>query len=401
MVWIDVTTLLNWNRPPVGIVRTDAEFVRYTLEKWPENGPDRGYLFWNWREREILEVPEEVVRNWLEGEEAPEKYRVPMWVATGQFQRTELDPLSRREEAQRYRHPFKPGDQFISIGLDWEYIDYSLLYFWKEELGLKVGGAIYDLIPILHQDLFPNRVFGECFLRHIGNLLHTADKIFTISHAVEEEVKGFIKEQGFPMPEIQTIYLGDSVWEGEGEERKRPHNPDNFLLYVSTIDNRKNHLTLVKAYNLLVTEGYTPPDLVFVGMGADGLPAIEEYLHLYPYLRQYIHIYTDVENPELITLYRRAKFTLFPSKVEGWGLGSRESLLFKKPVLISKTPALIEATQGLMPALPAESPLHWAEGIKLMEQPEVLEGFKKVIETQFKPRSWEEFGRDLLTFYLS
>ena len=34
-VWVHVTTLLNWNRPPVGIVRVEQEYCRWVLQHAP------------------------------------------------------------------------------------------------------------------------------------------------------------------------------------------------------------------------------------------------------------------------------------------------------------------------------------------------------------------------------
>ena len=73
-----------------------------------------------------------------------------------------------------------------------------------------------------------------------------------------------------------------------------------------------------------------------------------------PQLADHVVFLGSVSDDELIDLYRSAIFSVFPSFLEGWGLGASESLDFGLPVVVSTADALREATRDLMPAIDPE-----------------------------------------------
>jgi len=59
----------------------------------------------------------------------------------------------------------------------------------------------------------------------------------------------------------------------------------------------------------------------------------------------------ELGDAHLQWLYSHARFTVFPSFNEGFGLPVAESLAAGTPVVVSNHPALIEASMGQMPAI--------------------------------------------------
>jgi len=98
-----------------------------------------------------------------------------------------------------------------------------------------------------------------------------------------------------------------------------------------------------------------PPDrlplLVFVGRWGWGVDAVRLAVEHNWRLAPHVQVFEDVRDETLHWLYRNARFTLFPSFNEGYGLPAGESLAVGTPVLISNHPALVEATEGLMPTI--------------------------------------------------
>ncbi len=115
-----------------------------------------------------------------------------------------------------------------------------------------------------------------------------------------------------------------------------------FALCVGTVEIRKNHGRLLKLWESLARESREGwPKLVIAGK--KGWQA-EEVLSLLrgadreaPYL--WIEAPTD---KELIWLYGRAAFTVFPSLAEGWGMPIGESLWFGKPCVASNATSMPE-----------------------------------------------------------
>jgi glycosyltransferase involved in cell wall biosynthesis len=98
-----------------------------------------------------------------------------------------------------------------------------------------------------------------------------------------------------------------------------------YLLMVSTIEPRKNHLTLLAAWEQLRAEGWTDLQLVFVGMlGWDHKSIVKKFR---PWLaRGGLHILEDVPADELRLLYRHAQATICPSFGEGFDYSGIEAM---------------------------------------------------------------------------
>lgn len=101
--------------------------------------------------------------------------------------------------------------------------------------------------------------------------------------------------------------------------------PRPFLLMVSTLEPRKNHLGLLAAWEGLRTRGHEDLDLVFVGqLGWDHEPIVAK---LEPWIGQgRLHVLEDVPAPELRLLYRQAQLTVCPSFGEGFDFSGVEAM---------------------------------------------------------------------------
>jgi glycosyltransferase involved in cell wall biosynthesis len=140
-------------------------------------------------------------------------------------------------------------------------------------------------------------------------------------------------------------------------------------------------------------------DLVCVGMHGWGVEKMYESYAQDKQLQKHMFFYTDVSDSELNELYSKCTFTLFPSHVEGWGLGAVESLLYKKVSVISTCEALSEATQGLMPSIDPYDTDAWAEMVMKLSLDKVFRNeLEQKISDEFKIRHWNEFCRDFFSY---
>ena len=99
----------------------------------------------------------------------------------------------------------------------------------------------------------------------------------------------------------------------------------DYLLIVSTIEPRKNHLTLLSAWEQMRTEGFPKLKLVVVGMlGWDHAPIVKKFR---PWLeRGEVFMLEDVPAPELRLLYKHARATICPSFGEGFDFSGVEAM---------------------------------------------------------------------------
>lgn len=118
-----------------------------------------------------------------------------------------------------------------------------------------------------------------------------------------------------------------------------------FVLFVGTLESRKNHLLLFKAWDLLLQK-YDPaklPTLICLGKAGWLFDEAAEFLRARPALNEKIMLISSVTDDALESLYRQSMFTIFNSFYEGWGLPVTESLSFGTLPLVACNTSLAEA----------------------------------------------------------
>lgn len=110
-----------------------------------------------------------------------------------------------------------------------------------------------------------------------------------------------------------------------------------YLLMVSTIEPRKNHLNLLAAWEHLRADRHPGLQLVIVGaVGWDSRPIVRK---LAPWVgRGSVHLLEDVPAEELRLLYQHAAATVCPSFGEGFDFSGVEAMCCGSPVVASDIP---------------------------------------------------------------
>lgn len=138
-----------------------------------------------------------------------------------------------------------------------------------------------------------------------------------------------------PSNELSKAH-SESITDEEGPAGVAPEALD-YLLIVSTIEPRKNHLTLLSAWEQMRTEGFPKLKLVVVGMlGWDHAPIVKKFR---PWLeRGEVFMLEDVPAPELRLLYKHARATICPSFGEGFDFSGVEAMRCGGAVAASDIP---------------------------------------------------------------
>lgn len=111
----------------------------------------------------------------------------------------------------------------------------------------------------------------------------------------------------------------------------KPKEP--YILTVSRVDNRKNHLRMLQAFELLMREGF-PHRWIVAGPPGYGSDGFRRALENSP-ARERVLWREDVSDEELPKLYSQADLFLFASLNEGFGLPPLEAMAAGSPVLTS------------------------------------------------------------------
>lgn len=289
---------------------------------------------------------------------------------------------------------FDKNDRYLSSGLDWDDKNVELLYFIKEERKLVVSLFCYDLIPVN----FPHLTVGDTrgiYGKYFSNVAWVSDNVICISESTRKDLTRLISDLGTPSPKLIINTLGCDIIEndsGETNSLSKALEGKRFLLFVSTIERRKNHEVLYRAYARLISEGHTDlPLLIFVGMLGWGVSNFLDDLKFDHRVHEYIKIFSDVGDQELAWLYKNCLFTLYPSLYEGWGLPVVESLAHGKFCIASRESSVPEAGRNFCLYLDPWNVAAWQEAIlDYSSNSSKLHERETHISQNFKPIPWEE-----------
>jgi len=117
--------------------------------------------------------------------------------------------------------------------------------------------------------------------------------------------------------------------------RERLHLPERFILFVSTIEPRKNLLTLLEAWAMMRDR----PDLVIVGGWGWNYEPIRDRISR---LGDRVHHLEALEPSDLPAVYNLARVLAHPAWYEGFGLPPLEAMACGTPVVVSDSSSLPE-----------------------------------------------------------
>jgi glycosyltransferase involved in cell wall biosynthesis len=296
----------------------------------------------------------------------------------------------------------RPGDVFAVLGAPWVYPDYAgLVGDAQRRFGLRLALLVYDIIPIMRPEWF-SPIEVARFRVWLRLLLPSADILFAISQATATDVARFVATDGLSLrAPVQVIPLGS------GYDSFAPASPGatplpvlgNYVLFVSTIEARKNHSLLFRVWRRLLEEmpRERVPTLVFVGRVGGLVADLMKQLENSAYLDGKILLAEDVSDVELASLYRGCLFTVFPSLYEGWGLPVTESLAFGRPCIVARGSSLPEAGGSLVRYFDPDSVSDAYAVIRAaIEDPESLRAWETDVTGSFVPVPWSATASAIL-----
>ena len=152
----------------------------------------------------------------------------------------------------------------------------------------------------------------------------------------------YYSEESSPrrVPEILARRLSPNVLAASTSKTSLPIDDEagvDYLLMVSTLEPRKNHATLVEAWEQLRSNAYRGLKLVFVGSLGWEHEAIVERMRLWVDRGEILFL-AGVPADELRLIYRHARATVCPSFAEGFGYAGIEAMCCGCAVVASDIP---------------------------------------------------------------
>ena len=257
-------------------------------------------------------------------------------------------------------------------------------------VGIRHVATLHDLALIRQPERFRrwHRSSGRRYLER----LHRVDRIICISRFTADEAMQLL---GLPPERLEVVYNGCEFHPDEDapvEESPDFHVPDEFFLFVGSLEPGKNLTLLRQVYALAQGQNVRLPPLVIVGARWSGV----ETEGAPPAGWHYAGRQSDAA---LVHLYRRALALVFPSKYEGFGFPVVEAMALKCPVICSRVASLPEV--GGDAALYAEmNPRAYLDVmLRLKTEPGLRDETLAKGEDQASRFSWRKCARETVEVY--
>jgi glycosyltransferase involved in cell wall biosynthesis len=207
--------------------------------------------------------------------------------------------------------------------------------------------TIHDLSLLLHADKHEERLARRA-RRRLPITARTSVMIITATESVKREICEHLRVR--PERVAVTPYAPRPIFrpvppEETGETRRRLGIEDEFILFVGTIEPRKNLLTLVRAFTEILRHTPLCPQLVIVGREgwlSDDLHSFIERSGI----RERLLLTGYLPEQDLAALYSSCSLCVYPSLYEGFGLPPLEAMACGAPVITSNIPTIVETVEA-------------------------------------------------------
>ena len=260
--------------------------------------------------------------------------------------------------------------------------------------------TVYDVSFALFPESF--RPFNRWYLNTMTRRsAKRADAVIAISCSTADDLN---RLWGIPKARIHLAYPGvDPDFRPlpapeVAAFREAKGLPPQYILFVGTLEPRKNVVRLVEAFAALKMRGL-PHKLVLAGGKGwlyEPIFATVERLGL----REDVILPGFVSRQELPLWYNGAALFAYPSLYEGFGLGPLEAMACGAPVVVSNRASLPEVVGDAGIQVDPEDPAGLAEAmVSVLTSPALADGMRARGLQQAAGFTWERTARDTARVY--
>jgi len=271
------------------------------------------------------------------------------------------------------------------------------VYPCRHSLGVM---TIYDLSFIRYPE-YVTSVVGT-YGQRVRQCLGWTDLVVTISESSKRDIVEFL---GVPPERVWVTPLASryaSDTQGGNREMQAVDLGDRpFILFVSTLEPRKNVVRLIQAFDQLKTDRRIDHQLVLVGQKGWQFEPIFEAIAASPWQHHIRHL-DYLSDAEVAYCYTQADVFAYPSLYEGFGLPVLEAMTLGCPVVTSNTSSLPEVAGNAALLIDPTSIGDLAEalgqviGDRTLRQSLIDQGYRRAAEF-----SWSRTAQATLSAYRS
>lgn len=211
----------------------------------------------------------------------------------------------------------------------------------RKHPGLKTVFTVHDLIFLRFPEYY-GMIDVSIYSWKLKKACENADSIIAVSHQTATDLKDFLNADP---NKIHVVHQGCHpsfyrMFSAEAIEaiRKKYELPKEFILYVGTLEKRKNAGLIIKA---LARVNHKLP-VVLVGKPTKYIAELEGIIKKYD-MRERVKFIYNAEFADLPGFYQAASVFVYPSVFEGFGIPIVEAIASGVPVITSNGSCFSEA----------------------------------------------------------
>ncbi len=256
----------------------------------------------------------------------------------------------------------KSGDLFFGLDLSGQMLIDSAaegLHLKWSLVGVKIYFLVYDLLPVLLPQVFPQGAY-ENFFQWL-KVITQFDGAVCISQTVASDLRTWLEKNAAERTQnyhIAWAHLGADM-ENSAPSKGLPEDAVNALamisqrpsfLMVSTLEPRKGYLQALEAFSLLWDQSI---DVNLIIVGKEGweilpdslrgnIPEITRRLRNHPERGKRLFWFNGISDEYLKKIYEASSCLIAASLAEGFGLPLIEAARYKLPIIARDIPVFRE-----------------------------------------------------------
>jgi glycosyltransferase involved in cell wall biosynthesis len=231
--------------------------------------------------------------------------------------------------------------------------------------------TVHDVAPTLFPEAFPRH--GRWFhARGLAATARRADLVITVSESAAAEIRAHtdIASDRLRVVPNGVDHIQATADEINAARARHGLGHDPYLLWVGTVEPRKNVATLLRAFAQLVESGDAAGHrLVLAGpsgwLSGDLIPAsvLDRLGGPGPGPGSRVRLLGQLAESDLRAVYAGATLLALPSRHEGFGLPVLEAMVQGTPVVCADIAALREVSGGAARLVPPDDVDGWAHAL--------------------------------------
>ncbi|MCX7973365.1 MAG: glycosyltransferase family 4 protein [Candidatus Aminicenantes bacterium] len=291
-----------------------------------------------------------------------------------------------------------PLDSFFSFFLDLTHSPSPLIL---PSRGKKIV-TVHDLFALDYPNLAEAEA-GWIFPKRVKSSLIQADGIITFSNFMYRDILNrfpYLRAEKIKViPHGLDPFFLEIVSEQELKEFTLTHSlPSDFLLFVGTLEPRKNLVRFLRAF-WEINRRWPSLHLILIGKKGQEEKDLRQLAKSLGIIDK-VHFLGYLSRSEVRSFYHLAKALVLPSLCEGFGFPVIEAMACGLPVVISKSSALPEVGGDAALYFDPENTTEMIEAIAaVLTNKELALSLAEKGQERVRKFSWENAAQMTLNFY--